>query len=175
MAASEGPRDDGHALAQNAEPLRNALGRYFRTRIGDTAEVDDLVQEVFTRIVARQSQEPVEHLTGYVFQIAASVFADRGRRRVARRTSAHVVFDLERHAGEDFDPHRILSGKEDLEVVTAALLSLPERTRRIFVLLRLEKRRYREVAVHLGISVSAVEKHMVRALAHLSAALGDQS
>lgn len=175
MAANDDVHGAGRALAHRAEPLRESLGRYFRTRVGDTAEVDDLVQEVFARIVARQSPAPVEYLNAYVFQTAANVFADRGRSRMTRRATSHVAFDQDRHAEEAFDPHRILRGKEDLEVVTAALLSLPERTRTVFVLLRLEERRYKDVAAQLRISVSAVEKHMVRAMEHLSAAVGDEA
>ncbi|WP_354298397.1 RNA polymerase sigma factor [Phenylobacterium koreense] len=156
------------SVLDRAEPLRQGLAQYFRRRIPDPSEVDDLVQEVFARIVARDSDEPIQHLGGFVFQIAARVLADRGRRRFARKANAHVVFDAERHAEEDFDPYRILAGKQELRAATEALLGLPPRTRRIFILHRLEGRKSREVADQLGISVSAVEKHMVKAMQHLS-------
>jgi len=48
------------------------------------------------------------------------------------------------------------------------------RTRTIFILHRLEGRRYRDVAAQLGISVSAVEKHMVRAVQHLTATIKER-
>lgn len=155
-------------VAQDAGPLRQGLVRYFRHRVPDPAEAEDLVQEVFARISARDSQEPIAHLSGFVFQVASNVLADRGRRRFARKAEAHVEFDPDRHADEDFDPHRILAGKETLRAVTEALLTLPHRTRTIFVLHRLEGRKAREVAQQLGISVSAVEKHMLLAIQHLS-------
>ncbi|MDI1296884.1 MAG: sigma-70 family RNA polymerase sigma factor, partial [bacterium] len=72
----------------------------------------------------------------------------------------------------DIGPDRILAGREALKTALAALERLPERTRTIFVLRRLEGMRYLEIARRLGLSVSAVEKHMVRAVAHL-AATGD--
>lgn len=156
------------APAEEAGPLRQGLLRYFRHRVPDPVEAEDLVQEVFARISARDSPEPIDHLSGFVFQVASRVLADRGRRRFARRADAHVEFDPERHGDEDFDPHRILAGKETLRVVTEALLTLPHRTRTIFVLHRLEGRKAREVAQQLGISVSAVEKHMLLAIQHLS-------
>ncbi len=162
------PRVRSHSALEKAGPLRQGLARYFRNRVPDPAEVDDLVQEVFARIAARDSEEPIEHLSGFVFQIAANVLADRGRRRFARKADAHVAFDAERHGDEDFDPYRILAGKETLQAATQALLALPHRTRTIFVLHRLEGRKAREIAQQLGISVSAVEKHMVRAMQHLS-------
>ncbi|WP_374471682.1 RNA polymerase sigma factor [Phenylobacterium sp.] len=159
----------GPAVAEQARPLRRALARYFASRIPDGAEVDDLVQEVFARLAARDSEAPIAHLSAFVFQLAANVLADRGRRRFARHADAHVPFEPERHAEPDIDPHRILAARQDLEAATRALLQLPERTRTIFLLHRLEGRRAKEIAAQLGISVSAVEKHMMRALQHLSA------
>jgi RNA polymerase sigma-70 factor (ECF subfamily) len=74
----------------------------------------------------------------------------------------------------DFSPERVLLGKEALVRATAVLLELPERTRMVFVMRRLEGMRYLDIAARLGISVSAVEKHMTRAMAHLVSRMGDQ-
>jgi RNA polymerase sigma-70 factor (ECF subfamily) len=148
--------------------VRHWLTHFFRRRVRNDAEIEDLVQDVFTRIVARDSAERVEHLDAYVVRTACSVIADRARRGAVRQAERHVPFDAEVHGSEDFDPERVLSGREELDAAAAALLSLPERTRTVFILRRLEGYRYREIAEHLGISVSAVEKHLVRALRHLS-------
>ena len=50
-----------------------------------------------------------------------------------------------------------------------ALMKLPERTRAVFLLRRLEGMSYSEIAIRLGVSVSAAEKHMLRAVRHLLA------
>lgn len=156
------------ALAREAKPLRRWLLSYFRQRAEDEVDVEDMVQDVFARIVARDSLAPIDHLGGYVLQTAASVFADRFRRRSARRADAHVEFDPDQHADQDFDPERLLSGKQELNRVNAVLLALPERTRNVFILHQIEGQKYREIAAGLGISVSAVEKQMVRAIQHLA-------
>ena len=49
-----------------------------------------------------------------------------------------------------------------------ALEELPPRTRQVFVLCRIEGMRQKGVAKRLGVSVSAIEKHMIKAIAHLS-------
>jgi RNA polymerase sigma-70 factor (ECF subfamily) len=159
------------ALAREAGPMRRWLLAYFRRRVRDDADLEDMVQDVFARIAARDSTEPVDHLGGYVMRTAASVMTDRARRRATHMASAHVAFDPDLHGDVETDPESVLSMKEDLHAATAALLSLPERTRAVFVLRRLEGRRHRDIAVRLGISVSAVEKHMVRAIAHLATEL----
>jgi RNA polymerase sigma-70 factor (ECF subfamily) len=160
-------------LAREARPLRRALAQYFSRRLRDRSEVEDLVQEVFARVVARDSTAPIGHLGKYLYQTAASVLADYARRRSARRSDAHVEFNSDLHGETDFDPERIVSGREDVAAAAAALLSLPEKTRTIFVLRRLDGVPARQVADQLGVSVSAVEKHMVRAVRHLSTAMGD--
>jgi RNA polymerase sigma-70 factor (ECF subfamily) len=168
MDKREDAREASRDLARAAEPLRRSLAQFFRRRILEHSEVEDLVQETFTRVVARDSTRPVENLSAYVFQTAASVLADRNRRRVVRHATDHVAFDASRHAEAELDASRILIGREDLQALVAALLSLPERTRAIFVLHRLDGRKYRDIGAQLGISVSAVEKHMLRAMEHLS-------
>lgn len=167
VSAGDGA-DTISALAREAFPLRQSLTRYFARRLRDGADVDDLVQEVFTRVVARDSPSPIGHLGKYLYQTAGSVLADYARRRSARRSDAHVAFHPDLHGEVDFDPERIVAGREELSAATAVLLSLPERTRTIFILRRLDRMPSREVAAQLGISISAVEKHMVRAVRHLS-------
>jgi len=128
-----------------------------------------MVQDVFLRIAARDSTNPVENLDGYVLSVASTVLADRGRRRASRRADEHVLFDPDLHGETALDPARIYSGREDLQTAVLALLSLPERTRTIFILRRLEGCKLREIAAQLGLSVTAVEKHLVRAVQHLAA------
>ena len=148
--------------------MRGWLTRYFRRRVGNLAEIEDLVQDVFARIVARDSSEPVEHLGGYVLKTASSVFADWVRRRSSHAANLHVSFEPGLHGEGEVDPERIVGGKEELQAATMVLLRLPERTRTVFILRRLEGHRFQDIAAHLGISVSAVEKHMVRAIHQLS-------
>jgi RNA polymerase sigma factor (sigma-70 family) len=169
MSGAEEPAAGDATLAKRAGSVRSWLTRWFARRVREQAEVEDMVQDVFARIAARDSTEPVEHLSGYVMKTAWAVLADRARRRASRMAALHVPLNDELHGDEELDPERVLSGKEDLRAATAALLSLPERTRTVFVLRRLEGCRHKEIAQRLGISVSAVEKHMVRAIQHLAA------
>jgi RNA polymerase sigma-70 factor (ECF subfamily) len=167
MDASDPVRGPSAAVP-GAANYRPALIQYFRRKTRDQSEIEDLVQDVFLRIAARRSGDAVENVAAYVFQTAASVLADRHRRRTVRHAEDHVEFDTERHGSVDFDAMRILEARQSLRDAVAALQSLPERTRTIFVLRRLEGHAYRDIADQFGISVSAVEKHMVRAVQHLA-------
>ena len=70
---------------------------------------------------------------------------------------------------EDRTPERVLVGKEALKDIEDGLAELSERTREIFLLSRMENVHHRDIAQLHGISISAVEKHVLKAVAHLSA------
>ncbi|MBB5712491.1 RNA polymerase sigma factor [Sphingomonas xinjiangensis] len=172
MIGRDEEAERARSLAKDSEKLRRSLTRYFERRVQDGSEAEDLVQEVFVRIVQRVSAAEIDHFSGYVFQTARSVLSDRQRRRAARHANEHVTFEPEVHRGEDLDAGRHAEAKAELRAATKALLDLPERTRTVFVLRRLEGLRHREIAERLGISVSAVEKHMLRAISYLAANFG---
>jgi len=166
-AGDEPTKESSAELASRSKVLRGALVRFFQRHVHDLSEIDDLIQEVFLRIVRRGDTEQLEKLDGYIFQTASSVLKDRGRRRKARSSDHHIPFDSERHDGAEIGPEQILIGQESLQAAGVILLELPERTRRVFILRRLEGLPYQEIGQRLGLSVSAVEKHMQRAVRHL--------
>lgn len=160
---------DRAALDRLGRDFRGSLLRYFGRRTRDRADLEDMVQEVFVRLIQRGGASELErqNLNAYVFETASSVLKDRLRKKLTHHADAHEPFDLNRHGGEDFSPEHVLQDQEQLARATAVLLELPERTRVIFVLRRLEGMRFNDIAARLGISVSAVEKHMQRAVTHL--------
>ena len=74
---------------------------------------------------------------------------------------------------EDVSPERVLLARETLAEVLGALAELEDRTRDIFILSRLENLPQREIAALYGISVSAVEKHVAKAVLFLASDLGE--
>lgn len=161
-------------LAARSRTLRGALTRYFQRRLPDLNEVDDLVQEVFLRIVRRGRSEDLDRFEGYVFETAASVIKDRFRRRRTRASASHVSFEPDLHGQTDVSPEQTILAREALRSTTRAILALPERTRTIFILRRLEGLSHPEIARRLGLSLSAVEKHVQKAARHLLS-LGEES
>jgi len=139
------------------------LRRYFAKRV-PAVQIDDLIQEVFLRLQAHHSNAPIDHLDRYLFAVAASVLTDQARRRAVRHESAHESFEERHHQVEERSPERVLLDREDLDVVMQAIDALPARTRDVFVLHRFEEMSGSRIAVALGLSVSAVEKHVMKAL-----------
>lgn len=136
------------------------LRRYFRRR-APAGQVDDLVQEVFARLLSLRDPRAVQDLERYIFVVAASVLSRQHRRRPPWQALDGME---ELGPPDELTPERSLIGKQDVEAILAALDDLPARTRHIFLMHRFEEMTYQRIARELGVSVSAVEKHMMTAL-----------
>jgi RNA polymerase sigma-70 factor (ECF subfamily) len=151
--------------------FRRPLLSYFMRRVGSLAEAEDLTQEVFFRLLRRGTGEAIAHKNGFIFAAAVNLLRDRARRdqaRPAEAPEASATGPVDPALVEDCTPDRVLLGKERLAEVLACLDELPPRTRDIFLLFRVERMKQRDIATAMGVSVSAVEKHIMRASAHLT-------
>lgn len=160
-------------LAKSYAP---SLRRFFNRRVVDRTEVDDLVQEVFLRLIHRGNVSDVINIEGYLFQTAANVLRDRFRRRTTRQADRHQSFEPHHesiNADTVLSPDRVLQGHEAIGHMNQSLLALPEMTRRIFVLCRIERMPYAEVARLLGVSLSTVNKHLAKAMDDLMERMKD--
>lgn len=150
-----------------------ALMRYFKKRGCQNATVDDLVQDVFIRLAARTSGQEIQNPEAYLMQTASSVWKDFLRKRKTHAFIHHVEYDDGAHAIKDFSPEEIYQDKEKIAQLIDVLNKLPIRTKQVFILCRLEGMKQKTVAVRLGVSVSSIEKHMVKAIAHLTRHFGN--
>ena len=148
--------------------LRPALLKYFLRKCRNAAEAEDLAQDVLERALAHSRWESAEHAKGYIFRIAVNRWHDRNRRRMTHGSVVEWDDAAAYAQAEGISPERVLTGRQELHVVVAALLELSERTRDVFMLDRLEHLKHGEIAQIFGISVSAVEKHVSKAVAHLA-------
>jgi RNA polymerase sigma factor (sigma-70 family) len=176
MYAREARAEDAARQALD-ERYRAPLMAFFLRRLGDRAEAEDLVQEVFVRMLARGGPEEIRSADAFVFAIAGNLLRDRARLAATHSAAAHQPLDsaadtADENLVEHSTPDRVLLGRERLALVSRALAELSPRTRHIFVLYRMENMRRRDIAMLYGITVSAVEKHIAKALEHLMARLG---
>jgi RNA polymerase sigma factor (sigma-70 family) len=146
------------------------LVRYFARHARDANDAEDLAQET----LARFSQTPPDSLQSveaYLRRIAGNLLRDRFRRDQSHRVDRHVPIDV---VGEEWlqtEPscERIYDDRARLTRILAAIEALPPRCREVFLLQRYEGLTYSSIARRLQISVSAVEKQMMRAMLLLDA------
>ena len=156
--------------------FRAPLRSYFARRVKNWVDADDLTQEVFVRLTRNPDRNNGENIEAYVFKIASTVLKDWGRYWMSRQAQAHrALKDSSENAAqpsvlvEERTPERVLMAKESLRGLEEALGQLSSRTREIFLLSRIENLHHRDIASLYGISISAVEKHVLKAIAYLGA------
>jgi len=167
-AGGEGARPPAISIEALTERYRPALLAFFRRRVNVPADAEDLVQEAFLRLAKPGRLQGIDNVESYVFQVATNLVRERARSRTARNADAEILLDLDIEDDQVFSPARIVESRDSVSRVLTALKELPERTRTIFILQRFEGLTYAEIALRLGLSQSAVEKNMSRALSHLT-------
>lgn len=141
---------------------RPRLLRFFRRKIGP-GDASDLVQETFARVWQSGAFDRLDNPQGYLTRTAQNLLIDLARRR---KRNACTMCPLDEARDAPLPPHQEW-GIQALELRAAyrrALLALPRRTRRIFLMQRLKGMTYRQIGKHLGVSDECIEYHMMRAL-----------
>lgn len=139
------------------------LFHFFRRKVGREA-APDLVQEAFTRMFRCGAFERVENPQAYLTRTARNLLIERYR-TWHRKGCALVSFDEARDAAILPDQERAIQLTELRRAYRRALLAMPRRTRRIFLMHRLNGMTYREISEQLDVGEKGVEYHMMRALA----------
>jgi RNA polymerase sigma-70 factor (ECF subfamily) len=160
-------------LAEWTRRYRPALASYFRKRLRAPGEAEDLVQEVFLRLARQHDLSAIRLIEPYLFQTASRVLTDYLRAGVVRHAGKHDSFEEEAHSGGVSSLEAVIADRQSVDRLLQALAELPERTQMIFVLRRWDGLANADIARMVGISVSAVEKHITKALVHLKARIDD--
>lgn len=143
--------------------LLNFLSRQVRDR--DTAA--DLAQESFVRVLAAQSSgQAVLDTRALLYRTARNLVIDQHRRTEVRRHDDLEALPEDQHppAPQHLQPEEALASQQVVRAYVATIDALPPRCREAFVLHIFEELSHAQIAQHMGISVSMVEKHMVRGM-----------
>jgi RNA polymerase sigma factor (sigma-70 family) len=149
-------------IAREAGRLR----AFVRRRVADTAEAEDVLQDVFVElVVAYRLMQPIEQVTAWLYRVARNRITDLFRRKrplALGDVASSVDEDGDRLAFEDMIPSRD-AGPEAayvqavlLEELDAALDELPEEQRAVFVAHELEGRSFKELAAATGVNVNTL-------------------
>lgn len=143
------------------------LLRFFQRRIGHYEEAYDLVQETMLRFLRAAPATEVATPQAYLRRIATNLVRDRAERGSTRLAEISVPLIEGLDKPTDFDQHRQLEAREDLEHYDKVLRQLKPKTLDVFLLSRVDGYTYKEIAARLGISQWSVKRHMLKAIAHI--------
>jgi RNA polymerase sigma-70 factor (ECF subfamily) len=132
-----------------------------RRRLGGM-DVDDIIQETYSRLMTAESVQHVHDARSYAFQVAGSVVIDHLRRMKVVSIASVPDLDILDVVSEEPSPERQVIDRDELHRLAGMIARLPGRVREVFTLRRVYGLSQREVAQKMGIAESTVEKHMAR-------------
>ena len=166
---------DVRKLAVLFERHHKALFNFFVHMTGDRDLSEDLVQDVFFRMLRyRHTYDPKHAFTAWMYQIARNASVDHARKRKPE-------IPIEAGMGNDEcnaipEPASTLPGADEqfrraqeVRLLRRALERLPADKREILILSRFQNLKYEDIAAVLGCEVGAVKVRVYRA----TRALGD--
>jgi RNA polymerase sigma-70 factor (ECF subfamily) len=151
-------------FATEVQPHRPALRAWLLARFPTLPDVDDLVQESFVRMLRAREASPIRSARALLFATARNLALDVVRRQrvhscepITDQTDSSVLMDND-------DVVATVSKQQELELLTQAIQSLPDRCRQVLTLRTAYGLTTKQIAEKLQVSESTVEKQMAHGI-----------
>src|SRR5580698_5758626 len=161
-------------LAEALKRDEPRLRSFIRKRVLDTADAEDVLQDVFYELIAAyRLMKPMEQVTAWLYRVARNRITDLFRRQKAVSLNDPIADDDESLAFEDLlptpdaGPDAIYARNLLLEALDAALDELPANQREVFVAHELLGRSFKELSEETGVSVNTLLSRKRYAVLHL--------
>jgi RNA polymerase sigma factor (sigma-70 family) len=155
---------------------QSRLRNFIRRRVPDPLDAEDILQEVFYRLVeANRLLMPIEHMTGWLFRVARNRITDLFRKKEPENFSEIEPVDEgngllqfeDLLPSPDAGPEAIYARRVLLDEMERALDELPQEQRAVFVAHEFEGRSFKELSAATGESVNTLLSRKRYAVLHL--------
>jgi len=153
-----------HAVHTLYEDHHSWLCGWLRKRLGCNDNAADLAQDTFLRVLTQRKAPELREPRAYLSTVARSLMIDMFRRRALEQAYLETLALSPEPV--DISPETRSLIIETLMDIDRLLDGLGGRTREIFLMAQLDGLSYVEIGRRLGVSVTTVKKHAVRALTH---------
>jgi RNA polymerase sigma factor (sigma-70 family) len=157
--------DQDQRIAEVIKREQLRLRNFIRRRVADPRDVEDILQDVFYKLVeANRLLMPIDHVTGWLFRVARNRIIDLFRRMKTESFSDSFVADDEDRElyfedllrSPDAGPDAQYARKVLIDELQLAIHELPKEQRDVFVAHELEGRSFDEIAGETGVSVNTL-------------------
>ncbi len=147
---------------ENEAAIRRFIGRYS----ANAQDIEDFTQETFLKGFAAEMRTEIRDPKAFLFKIAKHTALAEFRKNKRAPTDrledfggAELILDEGQSTAIDD-----LDGRRKLAVFARAVAHLPPKCRKAFLMRRVDGLPYKQIAIRMNISVSAVEKHVTTGL-----------
>lgn len=146
-----------------------SLLNFIYYKCGDLEQAEDIVQEAFIKLWDNCDNVIFSKAKSFLFTVARNLFLNVvAHKKIVLQHRSTLATDR-----TDITPEFLMEEQEFMSRLKKVIANLPEKQREVFLLSRIDKKKYSEISEMLGISVKAVEKRMSQALSILREQLGD--
>ncbi|HEY8715555.1 MAG TPA: sigma-70 family RNA polymerase sigma factor [Candidatus Acidoferrum sp.] len=163
-------------ISEAVKREQSRLRNFIRRRVPDPRDAEDILQDVFYKLVeANRLLMPIEHVTGWLFQVARNRITDLFRKRKTESFGESRVTDEndellpleELLPSPDAGPEALYARNLLLDELELAIDELPAEQRKVFVAHELEERSFAEMNAQTGLSVNTLLSRKRYAVLHL--------
>lgn len=149
--------DTDRRIADVVAREQSRLRRFIRRRVPDPRDADDILQDVFYRLVeANRLLMPIDHVSGWLFRVARNRIVDFFRARQLD-AAGEDLSELEALLpSSDAGPDAVYAQSVLVDELTIAIDELPKDQREVFVAHELEGRSFKEIASETGVNVNTL-------------------
>jgi len=145
-----------NAFLENMDFLKNYLKRFF----SQNEDIEDVTQEVYLKAFQIEQKGSIDNPKAYLFRVAKNVALNELNRK-SRQMTEYIEERLASIPLDGIDsPEDRLEAQQTISLYCDAAHALPKKCRRVFLLRKVNGMSHKEIANHLGITTSAVEKHL---------------
>ena len=152
-------------IADVVKREQSRLRNFIRKRVADPRDVEDVLQDVFYKLVeANRLLMPIDHVTGWLFRVARNRIIDLFRKTKTESFAESIVVDDEDDVlhfedllpSDDAGPEAQYARKVLLDELEFAIDELPKEQRDVFVAHELEGRSFEAIAEETGLSINTL-------------------
>jgi len=185
LASAPTMSEQDRQISEIVTEERSRLRNFIRRRVPDSADVEDILQEVFFELVeANRLLMPIDHVTGWLFRVARNRIVDLFRKKKPERFSDVAEFDGLRSAADDersgdlryieellpsadAGPEALYVRSVLLDELELALDELPANQREVFIAHELDGRSFKELSAESGVNINTLLARKRYAVLHL--------
>src|SRR3954463_1125906 len=149
------PLEQDQRISKAVQREQSRLRNFIRRRVPDPRDAEDILQDVFARLVeANRLLMPIEHVTGWLFRVARNRIVDFFRAKSPDADDVAAVEELLPSA--DARPDAEYARNVLLDEIALAIDELPKDQRDVFVAHELEGRSFKELSADTGVSINTL-------------------
>jgi RNA polymerase sigma factor (sigma-70 family) len=154
-------------VANIADRYGRRLRRFLSLRLRNPADVHDLAQEVFLRLLRVENHETIRSPEAYLFTVASHVIQQHSLRQASVPPSVEIsdVFGELQALPRD-DPENRTDTQQRIGALERVLAELPPRVSAALLLHRMAGYSIEEIGKKLGVARPTAKKYLARALLH---------